>query len=132
MYKCPNNSEHNLVKSKHTPTSYVCNQCEGFSCWDISELARENYLIIPYEKICRMNEKLIELIDVQLGPIPFSFRIDYSDNKNKLILKAYSIVDGGSITKSKVHAPTRIALKEILNTIGKEFSSYVLWDDGDK
>lgn len=41
-----------------------------------------------------MNEKLIELIDVQLGSTTFSFRIDYSDNKNKLILKAYSIVDG--------------------------------------
>ena len=130
MYKCPNDSSHSLVKSKHTPTSYVCNQCEGFSCWDISELTTSQFEI-PYEKICRMNEKLIELIDVQLGPIPFSFRIDYGDNKNKLILKAYSIIDGGSVSKRKVHSPTRVAVKEILNNIGKEFSSYVLWDDCD-
>lgn len=123
MYLCPNDNKHGkLTKSKHTPTSYICNKCQGFACWDINELSSESNEI-PYEKIVRMNERLIEEIDRTFGqPLPYSFRIDYfTDKKDSLEIKAIDIVTAQRVQFKDVHSYTMTKVKDIFKRILSEF-----------
>lgn len=121
-YICPNNRQHTLEQSKKTPSSYICNECEGFACWDISELTtkyNENDLI-------KINEFLLRQINNNFTEaIPFYFRVE--KHEDKLILKTVNIVDGSVSKKENVHLYTQEIIEYIIKDLNSKFNCKVFW-----